>query len=409
MRERGVNQRNGSTTIIDVARAAGVSTATVSRVLNDDNRVNPALAARVQQAIGELGYRPSRAARTLRTQHARVWALIIPDVCNPHFTDMVRGIEDVAYSAGYSLILCNTDADADKERTYLELALAEHVVGVILAPTSPSPSLIAEMQARKVSVVTVDRRLSSGTLDGVFVNNAAGAEHAVDHLLSRGYRSLACITGPTDTTTGRDRLDGFVSALQRNAVELADQNFVRVGDFRESGGRHEMEELLKLPSRPDAVLVGNNLMTLGALKAIVAAGLDVPRDVAVVGFDDSSWNAVVHPPLTCVAQPAYDLGAESARLLLTRINGYNGPTREVMLVPTLRVRESTAERDTLQSSEVRSLRHIRPAVGNGVGRAAGEPTQPETRPRRVRTVATEREPSSADSPRPERSHSPRTP
>ena len=384
MRARGVNQTGGTTTIIDVAHAAGVSTATVSRVLNGDSRVNPTLAAKVQRAVNKLGYRPSRAARTLRTQQARVWALIIPDVSNPHFTDMVRGIEDLAYSAGYALILCNTDADADKERTYLELALAEHVVGVILAPTSPDPSLIEEMLSRKVSIVTVDRRIASGMLDGAFVNNVAGAEQAVDHLLARGYRHLACITGPTDTTTGRDRLDGFMAALRRNGVELDDPAFVRIGDFRESGGKREMEGLLALPVRPDAVLVANNLMTLGALKAVVAAGLEVPSDMAIVGFDDSAWNAIVHPPLTCVAQPAYDLGAESARLLLSRIEGHSGPNREVMLVPTLRIRESTAGRSSrAPTRNGPAMRGIRPSVDDTTGGGGRGDDQPRARPART--------------------------
>ncbi len=361
---RAVNRRGASaTTIIDVARRAGVSTATVSRVLTGSARVNPSLVAKVQTAVEELGYRPSRAAQALRTRQARVWALIIPDVCNPHFTEMVRGIEDVAYAAGYSLILCNTDENSEKENSYLELALAEHVAGIILAPTGAAPSLIGEILARNVRVVTVDRRLSSGVLDGAFVNNAAGAEQAVDHLLERGYRRLACICGPLDTTTGQDRLDGFLAALRRHGEEINDSNLVRVGDFRESGGRREMEALLALAQPPDAVLVANNLMTLGALKAAVAAGRDVPRDVAIVGFDDSSWNSVVHPPLTCVAQPAYDLGAESARLLLSRIEGYRGPTREVMLVPTLRIRESTAPPGSPAPVDATSERFIRPALG----------------------------------------------
>lgn len=362
-----VNQgRGSSTTIVDVARAAGVSTATVSRVINGNSKVAQEISIKVHRAIDELGYRPSRAARTLRTQHGQIWALIIPDVRNPHFTEMVRGIEDVAYTAGYSLILCNTDADVAKEDNYLKLALAEHVAGVILAPTNPAPALIDELRERKTSVVTVDRRLSSGLLDGVFVNNAAGAEQAVDHLFAQGYRRLACIAGPLDTTTGRDRLAGFMSALERHQTTIAEPSLVRVGDFREQGGQREMDALLKLAEPPDAVLVANNLMTLGALKAVLAAGLEIPDDVAIVGFDDSSWNSVVHPPLTCIAQPAYDLGAESARLLLTRIDGYKGQPREVMLAPSLRIRASTVAVEDVPDSRrtpAKQRRGVRPTLG----------------------------------------------
>lgn len=331
------------TTIVDVARLAGVSTATVSRVLNANARVDPDLAARVRRAIDELAYRPSRAARTLRTQQSRVWALLVPDVRNPHFTEIVRGIEDVAYQAGYSLLLCNTDEDSAKEQTYLELALAERVTGIILAPTHPPASAIKEVLAEKVAIVTVDRRLGEAELDTVLVNNVAGAEQAVEHLLDGGYRRIACISGPLDTTTGRERLFGFRVALERRGVAVASR-LVRIGDFHEPSGRKEMEQLLRMKEPPDAVLVANNLMTLGALDAVTSVGLDVPGDIAIVGFDDALWNALVRPPLTSVAQPTYDLGRETARLLLSRIDGYTGPAREVTLAPTLRVRASSLPR-----------------------------------------------------------------
>ncbi len=333
------------TTIVDVARLAGVSTATVSRVLNANARVDPDLAARVRRAVDELDYRPSRAARTLRTQQSRAWALLVPDVRNPHFTEIVRGIEDVAYQAGYSLLLCNTDEDSTKEQTYLELALAERVTGIILAPTHPPASAIKEVLTEKVAIVTVDRRLAEVDLDTVLVNNIAGAEQAADHLLDCGYRRIACITGPLDTTTGRERLSGFRAALERRGVAVPSR-MVRIGDFHESSGRKEMERLLRMKQRPDAVLVANNLMTLGALDAVVSAGLDVPGDVAIVGFDDALWNALARPPLTSVAQPTYDLGRETARLLLSRIDGYDGPAREVTLSPTLRIRASSLPLET---------------------------------------------------------------
>lgn len=341
------------TTIVDVARAAGVSTATVSRVLNGNSKVDPDMALRVKKTIAQLGYRPSRAARTLRTQRSRVWALVIPDVRNPFFTEMVRGIEDVAYASGYSLILCNTDEDGSKEQAYLELALAEQVAGIILAPTHPHVSRLAEVLAQPVPIVTVDRKLEGYDVDHVVVNNAAGAEQAVEHLLERGYRRLACISGPLETTTGRERLAGFRHGLERHGI-VAEEQLVRIGDFRETGGLREMACLLELEDPPDSVLVANNLMTIGALEAVLRAGLDIPGDLAVVGFDDSSWNALARPPLTSIAQPTYELGLETARLLLSRIEGYSGPTREVMLSPVLKVRASTTSRTR---SSVPSDRH----------------------------------------------------
>ena len=339
------------TTITDVATLAGVSTATVSRVLNENPRVNPEMARRVKEAIAELGYRPSPAARTLRTQQSRVWALLIPDVRNPFFTEMVRGIEDVAYTAGYSLILCNTDEDSEKERTYLELALAERVTGIILAPTHPPTSSLAEVIENDVPIVTVDRKVDGYDLDHVVVNNVAGAEQAVEHMLECGYGRLGCISGPLETTTGQERLAGFRRGIERNGAQV-DDSLVQVGDFREASGTRAMERLLQLDRPPDAVLVANNLMTLGALEAVLNAGFRIPDQIAIIGFDDSPWNVLSRPSITSIAQPTYELGTETSRLLMSRIEGYTGPAREVMLSPTLRIRSSTTSQPPRGSNGV---------------------------------------------------------
>lgn len=326
-------------TIVDVARAAGVSTATVSRVLNNHPQVNPRLAEIVQAAVAELGYRPSRVARSLRTRRSRVWALLISDIRNPFFTDMVRGVEDVAYAAGYSLILCNDEEDAAKEASYVELAIAENIAGVILTPTGGATDLTPLLEAR-IPVVVADRGLAAD-VDSVAIDNVAGAEEAVRHLLASGYRRIGCVTGPVTTSTGADRYAGYRRALESGGIG-ADESLVRFADFREAGGRAAMEELLALAKPPDAVFVANNLMSIGALHAIAAAGLAIPDQVAVVGFDDMSWATLLNPPLTTVAQPTYDLGVETARLLQSRLDGYSGTARRVTLAPTLRIRGSSA-------------------------------------------------------------------
>lgn len=326
-------------TIVEVARAAGVSTATVSRVLNNHPQVNPRLAATVRAAVAELGYRPSRVARSLRTRRSRVWALLISDIRNPFFTHMVRGVEDVAYAAGYSLILCNDEEDAAKEASYIELAIAENIAGVILTPTGGTTDLTPLLEA-KIPVVVTDRRLTAD-VDSVSIDNVAGAEEAVRHLLASGYRRIGCVSGPVTTTTGADRYAGYRRALESGGIS-ADESLVRFADFREAGGRAAMAELLALAEPPDAVFVANNLMSIGALHAIAAAGLAIPDQVAVVGFDDMSWATLLNPPLTTVAQPTYDLGAETARLLRSRLEGYAGAARRVTLAPTLLIRGSSA-------------------------------------------------------------------
>jgi LacI family transcriptional regulator len=338
-RKKGDRHRS-KVTITDVARAAGVSTATVSRVLNSHSQVDPRLAEAVRRTVKELNYRPSRVARTLRTRQSRVWVLIISDVRNPFFTDMVRGVEDIAYSAGYSLVLCNAEEDLAKETSYLELAVAENVGGVILTPVGSATNLAPLMQLG-VPVVLADRSLSPPFVDSVTVNNAAGAYAAIDHLITGGYRRIACITGPLSKTTGSERYVGYCEAL-KDADLAEDERLVRVADFREAGGQRAMQELLALDDPPDAVFVANNVMTIGALQAIAKAHLEIPRDIAVIGFDDMSWSSLLRPPLTTVAQPTYDLGVETGRLLLSRLEGYSGAARTVVLSPSLVVRASSA-------------------------------------------------------------------
>jgi LacI family transcriptional regulator len=328
------------TTIFDVARAAGVSTATVSRVLNKNPQVDPHLAATVLQAVKELGYRPSLVARSLRTRRNRVWALIISDVrTGPFFGDVVRGVEDVAYGAGYSLFLCNTDEDLAKEASYIELAVDENVGGVILTPSGPRTDL-SPLVDFGIPVVLVDRTLLGQQADSVVVDNVSGACEAVSHLLSGGYEHVACITGPLTTTTGYQRQVGYGKALKEAGVPL-DDSLVRVADFRELGGQLAMQELLDQVERPDAIFVANHLMTIGVLESVTQAKLAIPSDIAVVSFDDTPWAHLLKTPLTTVAQPAYDLGVESARLLLSRLEGYKGTARMVTLSPTLHVRESS--------------------------------------------------------------------
>ena len=336
------------TTIVDVARAAGVSTATVSRVLNNHPQVDPRLAATVLQTVKDLGYRPSRVARSLRTRLNRVWALIISDIrTGPFFGDVVRGVEDIAYGAGYSLFLCNTDEDGAKEASYIELAVAENVAGVILTPSNARTSL-APLLAFGIPVVLADRALPGHQADSVLVDNLSGARQAVGHLLSGGYRRIACITGPVSTTTGERRYAGYRAALEDAGLDL-DESLVRAADFRERGGLLAMKDLLQQEERPDAVFVTNHLMTIGALQAIADARLTIPTDIAIVSFDDMSWASLLRPPLTAVAQPAYDLGVESARLLLSRLEGYSGAARTVTLAPTLLVRDSSPPKRRITS------------------------------------------------------------
>ena len=330
-------------TIADVARAAGVSTATVSRVVNGSTDVDAAMAARVRVAVEQLSYRPSRLARSLRTRRSAVIGLIISDIRNPFFTDMVRGVEDVAFANGFSLILCNSDEDLVKERDYLELAVAESMAGVILAPASARETDVSVLTGPGVPVVTVDRRAPDSEIDVVLIDNVGGARLAVEHLVDAGYRRIGFVSGPTTLSTGTERLAGYRAAIRSRKLGTGAE-LIRYADFHETGGRTAMSRLLDAGRGIDAVFVANNLMTLGALEAITAAGMAIPDDIAVVGFDDMAWAPLLRPSLSTVAQPTYELGEQTAKMLLDRINGFTGPGREVVLAPALRVRASSAPR-----------------------------------------------------------------
>lgn len=327
------------TTMRDVAREARVSVATVSRVLSGSDKVDPAMAKRVRSAARRLGYRPNRAARSLRKNRSMMWALIISDIRNSFFTDLAVAVEAVAEAAGYAVVLCNSEESLEKEARYIQLAAAERMTGVIISPESSTETDVAALGAAGVHVVTIDRRLP-GSVDHVVVHNIHGGELAVEHLVANGYERIACITGPTETTTGSERLEGYSRGLAKAGLE-AFPSLIRSGDFREAGGYEAMRSLLALADIPTAVVVANHLMTVGALRAINEAGLAVPADIAIVGFDDTPWAPLLRPSLTTIAQPTYDVGSEAARLLLTRIEGYQGAVREVLLQPSLRARASS--------------------------------------------------------------------
>jgi len=268
---------------------------------------------------------------------------VISDIrTGPFFADFVRGVEDGAHEADYPMFLCNADEDPSKEAGYLQLAVAENVAGVILTPAGPTTDLGPLFDAG-IPIVLADRKLPGHVVDTVITDNVCGAGQAVEHLLANGYRRVACIAGPLATTTGAERLLGYRTALQGAGIAL-DDSLVRVADFREQGGREAMRELLNQRPRPDAVFISNNRMTAGALQAIEESRVTVPEGMAVVGYDDVSWAALLRTPLTTVSQPAYDIGYESPRWLLSRINGYSGFARTVVLPTSLHVRASSARK-----------------------------------------------------------------
>jgi LacI family transcriptional regulator len=327
-------------TISEVARRAGVSAATVSRVLNGRTDVSRDLAGRVHTAVQELGYRPNGVARNLRRQATMVWGLIISDIGNPFFTSVVRGVEDAAHAAGYSLVLCNSDDELAKEQRYIDIALAEQLAGVIISPASEPATDLSALVERAIPVVAVDRRVGRLDVDTVLVDNLSGARLATEHLMDSGCARIACITGPTQTTTAAERLQGFRQAHDTAGRDV-DPDLVVLENFKEDGGYHGAQRLLDSPTAPDGLFVANNLMTVGALEALMDAGVQIPADMLLVGFDDIPWARLTRPRLTTVNQPMYDMGREAGRLLTARIAGDTSLPRTVVLPPNLQIRDSS--------------------------------------------------------------------
>lgn len=330
--------------IQEVARRAGVSISTVSRVLNGTARVNDDVKERVQAAIEELGYRPSRAARSLRANHSTIIGLLISDIQNLFFMDLIKGVEDIAQRNGYSVLLCNSDENAQREQQYLEVLYDERVAGLIIVPTREQLRDLDHFHKRNIPIVAVDRRIKDKHIDAVLVDNVRGAREAVAHLVANGYQRIAAITGPRTITTGYERLLGYRQALEEGGI-AHDPELEKVGVFREESGRQAAKELLALMPRIDALFVGNNTLTMGALDALHSHGLRVPDDVALIGYDAMPWAALGSISLTTVSQPVYELGATAALRLFQHLQNPGAQARqEIILTPTLRILGSSIPR-----------------------------------------------------------------
>lgn len=305
-------------TIKEVADRAGVSAATVSRVLNDSVSVREAKRAQVVAVINELGYRPSRVASNLRRQQVQMIGVVVSDIENPHFSQMVRAIEDSAYLKGYRVLLCNTDEDPVKQREYLGVLIAERVAGAIISPTEAGAREISELIDIGASVVAFDRPVDDKRADAVLAANVAGARLGTEHLLAGGHRKIGFLGGPRGVRTAAERLLGYEQAMSHAGIRPRSA----VGDFRVEGGRRGAEDLLAKGAT--ALLVANNLMAVGALQAIRPTHLRVPADIAMVSFDDPAWAELTDPSLTTLAQPVRLMAAAAVELLMQRLGQGRG-------------------------------------------------------------------------------------
>lgn len=305
----------------DVAASAGVSAATVSRTLNGDSRVDAELQRRVMAAVEDLGYRRNMLARNLRRQRLDALGVIVSDIENPHFSEMVKVIEDEGFRRGYRVLVCGTNESSDKQSTYLKMLADERVAGVIISPSDPAGPEIGELLDAEIPVVAVDREVSDPRADAIITDNVNGVARATRLLIENGHTAIAYIGGRAGVETGAERRQGYRKAMR--AAKLPQRT--AVGDFRFAGGARAATELLTSAEPPTALVVANNLMTLGTLQAAQDLRVRIGRDLALITVDDPPWTKFLDPPLTAVAQPISAIACEALEVLVRRIDGDDGP------------------------------------------------------------------------------------
>lgn len=328
-------------TIHDVAERAGVSPITVSRVVNNSGYVSTATRKRVEKAIDELSYVPNILARSLRSKETHTIALILSDVTNPFWTTVSRGVEDVAAQNGFSVILCNSDEDSDKEARYINMLLRRQVDGIIISPARKDGKHLRFLSRQKVSCVVIDRKVEGLKADTVRGDSVDGAYQLTKHLIGLGHRRIALIGGPSYVSTAEDRVQGYLKALREYGLPV-EEGLIRRGAYKQDSGYELAKELLAREPWPTAIFATNNFIAVGALQALREAGLRVPEDMALVCFDDIPQASLIYPFLTVAAQPAYEMGTMAAQMLLERLAsaGNRRRKREVIMKTTLIIRKS---------------------------------------------------------------------
>jgi LacI family transcriptional regulator len=331
-------------TLKEVGKLAGVTAATVSNVLNGTRYVSDEVKSQVFSAIEALNYQPNIVAKSLRVQESRLIGLLVSDIANPFFSTVVRGIENELSDNKYNVLLCNTDSSIEKERKYLEVLIGKRVDGLIVSSAGNSGDYFRSLEKTGVPIVFLNRCPDFMKSDVIMTNNVKGAYSATEHLIQHGYSKIAIITGPLSISTGKDRLTGYKRALEDYGTQ-EHEHLIKEGNFTIQSGYEKMKELMEQEQKPDAVFISNNFMTLGAYKYLKKAGISIPNQVAVVGYDDPEWADIVDPPITSIRQPAYELGIQAAKLILANMKE-NQTKREIMYMDaSLVVRESCGCKD----------------------------------------------------------------
>ncbi|MED3831322.1 LacI family DNA-binding transcriptional regulator [Priestia megaterium] len=324
--------------IIDVAKKANVSTATVSRVLSKPNTVTEETTEKVLQVIKELNYQPNALARQLRTLETKTILVIVPDITNPFFSKVLRGIESVAVINGYQVLLGDTGNDLERENGYLNILLQKKADGMVLLTARMKSKNIEEM-ALKYPVVLACEYIEGSAIPTVSINNISGAQKATEYLVKLGHKRIGFISGPLDGVIGQDRLKGFYQTMARYNLTI-ESVLVQEGNFSYESGFNIMNQFLDLNHLPTAVFAANDEMAFGAINAISSKGLSVPHDISVVGFDDIKFSSIFKPALTTISQPAFEMGTMAMKLLIKLMNKEEIKRHQYLMEDQLIIRDS---------------------------------------------------------------------
>jgi LacI family transcriptional regulator len=333
-------------TVRDVAKLAGVSPITVSRVINNAGYISEETRKRVEEAIHLLGYVPNTLARSLRLRQTNTLALVLTDITNPFWTTVVRGVEDAASDAGFNVILCNTDESEVEQEKYLNVLLQKRVDGVLLVPVRCNRETVQIIQSQNVPLVVLDRHIPGVEVDSVRCDSEGGAYALIRLLIARGHRKIAMLSGPQGVSSADDRVAGYKRAFSYAGLNHPDE-LIFYGEFNQQSGYEMAQKALALEPRPTAIFAGNNFITMGAFKAVRDAGLKVPDNFALVGFDDLPVELIIDPFFTVAAQPAYEMGKQATELMLARVAG-RAPAacQEIILPIEIIVRRSSGDNHT---------------------------------------------------------------
>ncbi len=328
-------------TMHDVARRAGVSIKTVSNVINNRPYIRPETKQKVLLVIEELGYRPNRQAQALRNKRNTSLAAIIPDIMNPFFTAVVRGIEDYALEYGYLLLLCNTEDNASRETRYVQALGTGLVSGVALCTADERilPQQLAIFKQTNTAVVLIDRTTDDLEVSSILADNYSGSYSAISHLISTGHQRIGIIAGPEYFAPGRERLAGYLAALNDAGIAVDDQLIHRT-DFKMTSSQEATNRLLNLPEPPSALFISNGPSAYGAMEIVRKRCLSIPEDLSIVVFDDPEWSRIVEPPLSVVAQPGYEMGRLTAKLLIEELELPGSEIQKIRLPTSLIHRKS---------------------------------------------------------------------